>query len=140
MGRASPRPGDRGKMLAVPGRRRELAEGLRTLGAGRSGADLPDLAAPPPSAGPGLLTSARGLWAMSHRPGGGGGGGKSERARELPSPNTCAVVGAPPTPQVCAPPRAATWHFLLRWLVGVGRQVGCCCDSLQDPMVAPEKV
>lgn len=40
--------------------RREPAEGLRTLDAGGAGqADLPDLAAPPPGAGPGLLTSAR---------------------------------------------------------------------------------
>lgn len=72
VGRASPRRGDCGRMLPVPGGRRELAEGLRTLGAGRGGADLPDLAAPPPGAGRGLLTSARGFWAMSHRLRGGG--------------------------------------------------------------------
>lgn len=43
VGRASPRRGDCGRMLPVPSRRRKLAEGLRTLGAGRGGADLPDL-------------------------------------------------------------------------------------------------
>lgn len=146
-GRASPRRGDRGKMLAGPGRRRELAEVLRTLGAGRGGADLPDLAAPPPSAGRGLLTSARGFWAMSHRPGG-GEGGREERASERESGRESSP---PPTPAQslrrhllprCAPrpARPPGTSSCGGWGAGAGRKVGCCCDSLQDPLVATEKV
>lgn len=59
VGRVRPRRGARGQTLPGPGRRCELVEGLRTLSERRGGADLSDLAAPPPGSGPGLLTSAR---------------------------------------------------------------------------------
>lgn len=106
-----------------PGARRELADGLRTLGAGRGGADLLDLAAPPSGAGRGLLTSARGFPAMSHRPEGGGGSGSGSGAGSPPPPR--AVVGAPPLPGV--PPALHGRQVLSSAVAGMA--MGCDRDT-----------
>lgn len=53
--------GGRRRAIPAPHQRCELPEELLTLRARRGGADLPDLAAPPPGPCPGLHTSAAGL-------------------------------------------------------------------------------
>lgn len=119
------------------GRRRELAEGLRTLGARRGGADKPDLAAPPPGAGCGLLTSARRFSAMSHRPGF-GGGGEGGKGAGSPPPPLRGRRGATSSPG--ARPAPSGHLVLLPAVAGWGREGQWAGDSLRGPLVATEKV
>lgn len=67
-------------------------------------------------------------------PGVGGVGERAGRA-QVPLPHPWAPADALPPPQVCAPPGAATWCFLLRWRVGCGKDNGLvtACRALWWP-------
>ena len=75
------------------------------MGAGRSAADLPDLAAPPPGASRGLLTSVGAVAAMSHLP-------RVEAGKRVgsPPPPTARALGHHPSQGVHPAPRS---HQLL---------------------------